>query len=199
MLRSTADGTPREPGKPGRSGSFRSAVADLWRGGASPCLTCVRVSALHSGRTSLRIVLLIWAHAAYLDDTTGTARRTDFEFDEMNGTVNLDEASQPCFDASSSKLAWGSLDGRLRLFDVNAHRIVADMTEDVSASTIADKNISKSVYSCLGWGQGKVRVGNVAGMRQRPACRTAPPGSSSPSNSPHLACLFARVPPSLTH
>ena len=86
-------------------------------------------------------------------------KRANFEFVEMNGSVKLDEASQPCFDASSSKLAWGSSDGRLRLFDVNAQQIVADITQDLSNSSIADNNISKSVYSCLSWGQGKVRRG----------------------------------------
>lgn len=91
----------------------------------------------------------------------------------MNGSVNLDEASQPCFDASSSKLAWGSLDGRLRLFDVNSQQIVADITQDVSDSSIAGKSISKSVYSCLGWGQGKVRFGKMASMRGMQHCSTA--------------------------
>jgi WD40 repeat protein len=108
----------------------------------------------------------------------------------MNGSVNLDEASQPCFDASSSKLAWGSLDGRLRLFDVNSQQIVADITQDVSDSSIAGKSISKSVYSCLGWGQGKVRFGKMASMRGMQHCSTAAlqhcktgrrVGSSSPS------------------
>ena len=91
----------------------------------------------------------------------------------MNGSVNLDEASQPCFDASSSKLAWGSLDGRLRLFDVNSQQIVADITQDVSDSSIAGRSISKSVYSCLGWGQGKVRFGKMASMRGMQHCSTA--------------------------
>lgn len=114
----------------------------------------------------------------------------------MNGSVNLDEASQPCFDASSSKLAWGSLDGRLRLFDVHSQQIVADITQDVSNSSIADKNISKSVYSCLGWGQGKVRFGEMASMRGSEAGMQTCTARLGPYNCPHLAVPF---PARLTH
>ena len=78
----------------------------------------------------------------------------------MNGTAHTHlEAIQPVFDASSSKAVWGSADFRLRIFDMTSGQIAADITEDVQNGSIADKNISKLVFSCLIWGQGKVRTG----------------------------------------
>jgi U3 small nucleolar RNA-associated protein 5 len=73
----------------------------------------------------------------------------------MNGVFNV-ESIQPCFDASSSKLAWGSVDGRVKLFDVSSGCIVSDITKELSSGSIKEGDISQSVYSSLIWGQ-KVR------------------------------------------
>ena len=89
----------------------------------------------------------------------------------MNGAAtNTLEAIQPCFDASSSRAAWGSADARVRLFDVSSSSIAADITGDLADGSISDKNISKSVFSCLVWGQGKVRIDVRPGNLNSRAC-----------------------------
>ena len=68
----------------------------------------------------------------------------------MNSSINI-ESIQPCFNASSSVLAWATSDGRVRLYHTYGQRNVVDIT-----NKLHEGMNDSSAYSCLVWGA-KVR------------------------------------------
>lgn len=72
----------------------------------------------------------------------------------MNTCINI-ESIQPCFNASSSVLAWASADGRLRLYHAHGQRKCTDIDNLGLQSSLvrSDGSTGTHVYSCLVWGR----------------------------------------------
>ena len=80
----------------------------------------------------------------------------------MNTFINI-ESIPPCFNASSSVLAWATADGRLRLYHAHGQRNVTDIdTLGLQSSLVGHNGSSGShVYSCLVWGREVCRLIDV--------------------------------------
>lgn len=69
----------------------------------------------------------------------------------MTSAVNI-ESIQPCFDCSTSKLAWVTADGKVRLFYIDSGSTrVKDITGQLAEGSIQGGQISHSIYSCVNW------------------------------------------------
>ena len=64
----------------------------------------------------------------------------------MRASINI-ESIQPCFNASSSIVAWATADGRVRLYHACGQKKVTDITD-----TLGRLHDGNRVYSCLLWG-----------------------------------------------
>ena len=69
----------------------------------------------------------------------------------MSNAFNI-ESLHPCFDSSSSKLAWATADGRVRIFYASGQSQVKDITNDLNGGSIEDANVTNHLYSSLAWG-----------------------------------------------
>ena len=84
----------------------------------------------------------------------------------MSSLSGLDAAVM-AFDASHSELAMATGDGRVKLFSTSQHRLAADITQTLAASTSGPGGVATEIYSCLAWGP---KVRRILQERRRWSC-----------------------------